>query len=507
MTTERRILTDSVFQLASRLVVAVRSLVLLPVLAEETGKEGYGVFTQALIAVTFIAPIASLRLETAIVRFVATENARDRLKVLFYSALVCSMGSTLLLTGVLTGLPQLGSRLFFGDGESSGTVVKVGLLITTTVLTLFASNYLRARHRIKLQAIVAILRTILETVAVWLAVAGGGGIDGALLAIVAVDGAFALGLYAMIAAEVGAPCLRTGELRTMLAYSVPLVPNGLLRWSVDFADRIILVQLIGVAAVGVYAANYALGSILTLLAMPIGEALFPFLSKCWDEGKTEEVRRYLSAVIRLFLLLGVPVCAGLSLLGGEILDQLAGSGFDGNPRLIFWVAAGALCNGIFQMNLYPFHLIRRTVIITVILGLGVCINIGSNLFLIPIWGIEGAAAATFISFCLMAASAVITARRFIPYAIDLRSTLKIIGASAVMVAVLYRIPAAGWWIILLKSIAGVLVYFSVLFAFRAFSKKDLQALEALFSPSTETSARTNGRGGGGTGKNHRSCNS
>ena len=62
----------------TKAITSFRGLLLIPILTKSLGAEGYGIWTQIQVTISLLAPPCALGLGYAIVRFLATENDREK---------------------------------------------------------------------------------------------------------------------------------------------------------------------------------------------------------------------------------------------------------------------------------------------------------------------------------------------------------------------------------------------------------------------------------------------
>lgn len=166
------------------------------------------------------------------------------------------------------------------------------------------------------------------------------------------------------------------------------------------ADIILINAIDGSTAVGIYAAAARLSELAYFLPVVFMTATFPRLlqvrrsfGRTSSEYKSELQRGYDGA-----FWLGILVAASLWLVGGPLVDVLFGQEFEGaTPVLRIHVIAlpavfmaAVLSKWMVAEGLYGASLARNAI--------GAAVNIGLNAFLIPKYGIEGAALATVISY-------------------------------------------------------------------------------------------------------------
>jgi O-antigen/teichoic acid export membrane protein len=477
--TRRKFFSDTLIYTAAQVLLRLRSLVTLPLFSRMLGAAGYGIFTQINITVNLLVPFISFRLDTAVVRFLAGEDDKKRFRDRYYIALFFITTAGIILSLILSAISGLSSNLIFGDPAYGEYMALVGwLLVTTTVLN-YLINYYRITQRIKILSWLSFGESALGIVLMLLAVYFGYGLKGALWGLIISNLPFIPWLFIAIGREIGWFGFTWKGLRAMLAYGIPLMPNSFLQWGVNYADRLVITQILGLAAIGTYSASYSLGALINLIVTPISFVLFPFVSRHWDKGEIEETRRYFSYVTRYFILIALPATVGLAMVSQYILRDLTTSEFATSRLMVFWIAFGFMVNGLFQINVYVFHLVQKTTYVMWILLVSLIANVVLNIFLVPVVGINGSAFATAVTFFLMCVFSMAYGRRLIYYTIDWLGIAKSLLASAGMALCLYWIPVKNIAGILGVSLLGAAFYMAALFVLQTFTKTELVRLRSL----------------------------
>jgi O-antigen/teichoic acid export membrane protein len=130
----------------------------------------------------------------------------------------------------------------------------------------------------------------------------------------------------------------------------------------------------------------------------------PHLSKDWESGRREQVGKQLNLSLKLTGLgmLAFGVCV---LLFAPLLFDVILQGKYNNGLLVLpWTLAGCVWYGVYALAQNYLWCAEKARLATLPLALGLAINIGLNLLLLPIWGLYGAVAATAIAslVCLVA---------------------------------------------------------------------------------------------------------
>lgn len=186
-------------------------------------------------------------------------------------------------------------------------------------------------------------------------------------------------------------------LREMLAIAIPLMPNLLIYWIFNSSDRVMIANMIGTGASGIYAVGAKLGHISQLIytAFAGGWQFFAF--------STMREKDQVMSNSRIFEYLGI-----LSFVAAVFMCALSRSIF----RVLFiqdylegylvapYLFLAPLLQMLFQVIGNQFIIIRKTWPMMIILLGGAVLNIIMNLLLIPYMGIEGAAIATLIGYVI-----------------------------------------------------------------------------------------------------------
>ena len=183
-----------------------------------------------------------------------------------------------------------------------------------------------------------------------------------------------------------------GILRAALAMGTSQV-SGLLTYNLN---SLLLGFLTEARAVGLYNAAFKPANAALLLSATSFVGLFPALSRTYVEG-LEGFRELATRSLRLSAVLGVPMAVGGTLLAREIVNFLFGSAYVNAAaplRILVWSALLTILAGSYRQALCASHhqnLDLRCTLASA--GLNLCLAA----FLIPRYGIVGAAEATAVA--------------------------------------------------------------------------------------------------------------
>ena len=196
----------------------------------------------------------------------------------------------------------------------------------------------------------------------------------------------------------------------MIKYSLPLIPNNLAWWVANSSDKYMISFLLGASSLGMYSVAYKIPSILTtittLFAMSMRiSSVDGFGSK---ESTTFINNTYKVYTVFLSIMTALIICT--SEMIGTILFQ--------NEFFEAWKISPILLVGFMFFSLSEYLGViylssknTKQILITCFAGAGV--NIALNVVLIPLWGNNGAAIATSISYFVIWLLRIIGCQKYI----------------------------------------------------------------------------------------------
>lgn len=184
-------------------------------------------------------------------------------------------------------------------------------------------------------------------------------------------------------------------LKSMLVIAIPLLPNFLIYWIFNSSDRVMITNMIGINAAGIYSVGSKLGHVSQLIytAFAGGWQYFAFSTmKEKNQVRTNSIIFEYLGIIS-FVATGF-ICAWSYSIFRVLFTEEYISGYIIVPYLFL----APLLQMLFQVAANQFLVVRKTWPNLFILSTGALLNIAINFCLIPVLGIEGAAIATLIGY-------------------------------------------------------------------------------------------------------------
>lgn len=202
-------------------------------------------------------------------------------------------------------------------------------------------------------------------------------------------------LRKILKSVIRAPVITT-RLRSLLTFGLPLVLNGIAFWGLTYVDRLMLAKYASFADVGLYAVAAGFAGVAMLFQQIFTTVWHPMIYRWVSEGVKIERVTTISAVLQLFSLLLIALVGCLSWLLTYFLPQ--------DYLAIEFIIVACMVQPLFLMisevSGIGISISRATKLLPVITTVSLLANVALNLWLVPIYGAAGAAAATAISTAL-----------------------------------------------------------------------------------------------------------
>ncbi len=257
----------------------------------------------------------------------------------------------------------------------------------------------------------------------------------------------------------------TVSTRQIFTFSATMTFVAFMNYSLSITDRTMLGILSTSEDVGIYNIAFLISNMLTLVFMGFNNAFSPLISELYHNDRKEELHNLYSSLTRTVLIIVLPALIWIVGFGDDLL-LFFGEDFQAGYLAMVILGAGVLTRcavgSVGTILMLSGHQIYNAVNIAAVTAA----NIALNLFLIPRYGVLGAAIATSISLAAINVVGLIEVKLLIgiwPYRL---SYLKLVAAGAVALAGnLYlrdRTPEFSFAPAILMLVATFVVFLGVL---------------------------------------------
>ena len=348
----------------------------------------YGVVDTITTTVSLIMPIMILAIQEAVLRFTLDPNS-DSYSVIKTSFFVFIGGSIVFL---------LGYYPFSLISIFKGLWWLFYLLLLSNAFNNILLNYTRGSGQNVIFMLGGIINTAIMLVGnVLLLAVFHKGLNGYFISLIlgySVSSAFLLiNIHPIDIIKRGTFDYKL--LRLMIKYSAPLIPTAAMWWVMNVADKYAITFIIGVSFTGIYAISHKIPTVITMF--------YAIFQQAWQISAVEEIGSkdrsifYANIYNLLFRALFTLTSIIILFIKPFISFVVETSYIDAwkyAPMLLIGSVFSSMA-GFLGVN---YVVSQKTVGALITSALGAVVNIVLNMVFIPIWGVQGAAIATFIGF-------------------------------------------------------------------------------------------------------------
>jgi O-antigen/teichoic acid export membrane protein len=364
------------------------------------GAGNLGVFSLALTVVTLGMGLGRLGLDQTLLRFVAIyrgEGAPDKTKGTVRLALRVSVVASVLLSAVVIGSAHAIALRVFGKPELTWPLRGLACMLPLGNLALVA---LAATQACRVMTYVALTQNIITPLVqigvLALCIAAGYGLGGAVSAVVTAQAVaallgyrFALRLLPELGDRQVAPVTESARvLRFGAAMALVDISSYLLGW----IDILQLGYYVSAYDLGLYHAAARTAGVTTLTLLGINALFAPTMADLFNRGELVMLERLFKTTATWAITAGLPLFLLCALQGGVVL-ALFGPEFPAAALPLALLAAGQFVNAATGSAGYMLVMSGRQNLMLADQLISLAVAIGLNLWLIPRWGVLGAAAA------------------------------------------------------------------------------------------------------------------
>lgn len=258
--------------------------------------------------------------------------------------------------------------------------------------------------------------------------------------------------------------------------SLPFAITGILYNIYYSIDVIMLTNLVGNYATGIYNATYKLISVLTLFYSIYSAVIFPVMSKFYKNNEKLLLISFEKS-IKYLMLIVIPIAIATQLYSIEIIQFIYGHQYDAAAStlsILIWTVCLLFISGACNTLLNASH---KEVTVTKIYSIAAVFNIILNLFMIPHFSYDGAAITTVLSDIL-----IVIIQCYVIYKLNQRPNkklysdlCKIILGSSILGIILYLLNLNMW----VALPVGIIIYFTIVYLLKVFDNDDLFVIKEI----------------------------
>ncbi|WP_270577715.1 lipopolysaccharide biosynthesis protein [Caldibacillus thermoamylovorans] len=387
----------------------------------------YGLTDLITSTVSLLLPIFTLSIFDAVLRFVMDKNYDN--KVILNNALIIAVIGFIIILTILSFFKQL---LPFGDYLS----FFFGLLFIQAVQA-GLGQYVRAQGKIRLFAINGIFNALMILLCnilflVWFNL----GIIGYLLSYIV--GYTISSIFLMFGGEVWKDIspkkVNFNITKEMLCYSIPLIPNSFMWWIIDFSNRYVITNFLGLSANGIFAVSSKIPSLLNVVYSIFFQA---WQMSAIEEYESKDKSNFYSNVFNIFSFIMFLATSVILFLLKIIISILVEESYFEAWKYVPFLLLGIVFSSFSGFLGTNYIAAKRTGGVFKSSVIGAIVNIVVLFLLVPIIGINGASIATMMSFFTMWVIRIIDTKEYVDIKMDWKKLFLNIVVIIIQIGVLY----------------------------------------------------------------------
>ena len=279
-------------------------------------------------------------------------------------------------------------------------------------------KYLMLKEKALFYIILSVLNFLIRSILIlWIIIYDDGGAAGYLKAGM-IASIISLPIFIFLSIKIIRFSFSFTILKSILQFSLPIIPTLLFGWVMDLSDRVFINQYIGVGEVGIYSVGYKIASIGLFIITSYQIAYRPIFFKLAKSNNIEISKIQISRYNQLFIVVMIYCFFVIAFLSKEVVILFFKEEYERAYMIIPLILVSYLFNGLQSLvgrYIEQSKKMKQGMYMAFSIAI---INIILNYLLIPAFGIKGAAYATMISFGLSFGQRYLYAKRkcfFIPF--------------------------------------------------------------------------------------------
>jgi O-antigen/teichoic acid export membrane protein len=269
-------------------------------------------------------------------------------------------------------------------------------------------------------------------------------------------------------------------IKKLFVFALPVFIGGIGGMIIGHTDTLMITVFRTLPEVGFYQVAQPTAHILLMFVGALTAVFFPMVSELWAKRERVLLSGALHFLIKFSFVLITPAALVFIAFPDIIIRLLFGDGYLAGATALQILAGAAIAYTLFVILGSAIGGIGKPIIGAKVVGAMACMNFFGNLLLIPPYGIEGAATATFCSFLFGLALLFYYAKKFIEFTMPALPLFKTLIGGLLTLLLIFGLKSVlvlpPWPEALAVIIPGLAFYSVWILATRAITKDDLKLI-------------------------------
>ena len=435
------------------------------IIARYFGAEIYGLFSLALILITLFTSFASFGLIDGLIRFISFyrgKNQNDKIRYLFRYAIIFLAISSILSGLLLFALSQFISVRIFHDARLIIFLRFFSILVPLTLISNALLSVIKGYEKIGWYSFIAnIIQNVTKLLVLALFIFLGFGVSAVIFSqILAV-------FSVLLAAYFVCRCLivvifqkshinkrsKVQLKKDLFSYSWPIIFASILSSIFYWADSLSIGYFKTAFDVGLYNAAVPLLYLFNLIQEAFSQLFLPLVTKEFSKNNKSLVKELSKQVTKWVFIFSVPLFLILFVFPEQIIVLFFGQEFVLASSVLRILSIGGFLSFIVPVATSLILMAGKSKLLLTNLIFATGLNLFLNIMLIPMYGLNGAAIATSVSWTVMSLMLLIEAKKFTSIVPLKRKMLRVLLVSILPLILLliikYNLPLTNFSFILI----------------------------------------------------------
>ncbi|AMD17764.1 polysaccharide biosynthesis protein [Methanobrevibacter sp. YE315] len=451
--------------LISQIIASICGFIWTILMARYLGVSNYGIFGFATSFTGILAITVDLGINTQVVRHISTD----------YDSAPKYLGNAIPLKSIFSIGCMILTLVILILMKSDELVITVTLLFTIEMIIKsyigLLNGSFQAFEEGKYQGIGNTIVTLLTLIFILISIFGDLGLIGIAISYIIANFVALLYEYYVLNKHIVKPKFELDRTfcKSITLISIPFAITGLLYTIYYSIDVVMLTNMVGSYATGIYNATYKLIAVLNLFYSVYIAVIFPVMSKFFKNDESMLLISFEKSIKYLMLII-IPLAVGTVFYSTDIINLIYGNKYDAASSvlsILIWTVCLLFISGAANTLLNASH---KEVTVTKIYAIAAVFNIVLNFFMIPYLSYNGAAITTVLSDVL-----IVIMQAYAIYKLGHRPNkklysdlIKIIIGSGILGIALYMLNLNMW----VAIPVGIIIYFAVVYLLRLFDDSD-----------------------------------
>ena len=485
----RRLVKGSAIVFTAVVATGLISFLLRIFLARSLSVTEYGLFYAVFALVSFFTLFHDLGLRSALVKYIPEFEVRKRSDKIKSSMVLTLLFQAVLAFSVTMALFTFSDQIalaIFRTAEASLVIKILSVWFFTAIFRYLFRSVFQGFQNMLAYASMEFLNILFVLLsAILLVGVVGVGIEGAALSYL---------LASLIVAALGMILLRRGYpqvlrekvqitkplIKKLFAFALPVFIGGLGGLVIGYTDTLTITVFRTLPEVGFYQTAQPAARMLWYFSTSLTVILFPMISELWARRERKLLRNALHFLTKFSFILIIPTALIFIAFPDIVINLLFGPRYLAGTTVLQILSGAAIVYMLYAILVSVINGIGKPIINTKVVALMASLNLAGNLVLIPTYGIEGAAIATFSAYTLGLVLMFYYTRKLVKFTVPALSLLKTVTGGVLTLLIIFGLKSVlvlpPWpeaFVVVMPS----LVFYGVwVLATKAVTKDDLRLI-------------------------------